>query len=767
MNRRRFPAAVLLAAGLCFTLLPIRAQTTTAPAGGPAREEPVRLDVFQVTTSGDAGYISTNAAEATRMNTPIENIPMNITVFNQQFIEDLLATDSSEVIAFDASSVRRTENDGFLARGTATVGSTFLNGFAQTAGFGSQPLANIERIEVIRGPAAILFGSGGFGATYNRITKRASAKPFVKLRTILSDAASYRAELDYNFGKIPGLGDKVLVRINGVYADGTTWFGQNKDEKAFAPTITWNIGPKTSLTLDYIYNYTDNQASWETPMDKGDPHGLTFGDGTYHVTPRKTNWTIPADYRRNTRTSSAADFRHAFTDELQFRGQFQYETREQAQRETVANGTTLIILKDTAMTGRYWRDIPRITRTYRTRNELVWTGRTGPIKHRLLGGFAFDEQYDDQKTYQAAQPNLNGTFANVTYDQFLANPSSIGYNATLWLMPVNLFDRDAEPPVPDIPNRNIAPLTAYARNHTNTTEWYANDVISFFKDRVYVMGGIRHSHFNRDTQNRRTGSGNTASIATSYPTVHAEADGQPVNYGAVWHLTENKQFSLYYNGNTAFTPDFNVNPDGSGRDPVTGNQKEFGLKFSLLSGRLQGNVDYFKLVSNSNVADPDRLGYTKRQDGAKSDGYEFNLNSNLTKNWSLMAGVAIIDSFLADGTRLDLQPKYKLSAFNSYKFTEGTLKGLSVSLASIYNSDRGLTNSTARGQTDWGPAPGWWRHDLIVGYKFRPAKSRLSWDFSLKLANLFDNQDIYYVLAYHRYAVEPGRTWQAVAGVRF
>ena len=113
-----------------------------------------------------------NAAEATRMNTPIENIPMNVTVFNQQFIEDLLATDTSDVLAYDASAMKRTENDGFMARGSASVGTNFLDGFAQTGGFGSQPLANIERVEVLRGPAAILYGSGGYGATFNRITKQ-------------------------------------------------------------------------------------------------------------------------------------------------------------------------------------------------------------------------------------------------------------------------------------------------------------------------------------------------------------------------------------------------------------------------------------------------------------------------------------------------------------------------------------------------------------------------------------------------------------------
>lgn len=757
-------AAALLAGGLAF------AQTAPAPAT-PAeapKEKTLQLDVFTVTTSSDVGYVSTNAAEATRMNTPIENIPMNVTVYNQQFIEDLLATDSSEVLAYDPSSIRRTENDGFLSRGSQTVASTFLNGFEQSAGFGSQPLANVERVEVLRGPASVLYGAGGYGGVYNRVTKRAQPKPVYRLRGIFSDSFGYRYELDANPGALPKLGEKLMFRLNGVYARNETWFGQRNIEEAIAPTLTWNIGSRTSLTLEYIYNFRETQASWETPMTGGDPHGMTFGDGTYHLMPRKTNWVVPEDFRRNTRTSTATDFRHAFSNNLQFRSQFQYETRVQHQQETVANGTTLIILKDTAMTGRYWREIPRTTRSYRTRNELIWNVDTGPLTHRLLGGFAWDETYDDQKTYQSAQSTLNGTFANVTYEQFVANPALIGFNKALYLMPVNLYDRDAEPPVPPPAERNIAPLTAYTRNYLTTTQWYANDLVSFLDDRVYVTGGVRYASYDRANQNRRTGSGATASIATSYPTVYDGADATTWSGGAVWHLTADKRFSLYANANNSFQPEYRVNASGDALDPSTAKQKEIGIRFSFLNGRIQGLFDYFDLLENTNVPDPDNLGYFMRQDGQRSTGFELNINAQLNNQWSLMGGVTDIDARNdITGAPKDLQAQYKFSMFNNYKFTEGRLKGLNFSLGTIYTGERPLTVSTARGQTDWGPAPAWWRVDAIVGYKLKPKNSRLTWDFSLKVTNLLDEQDIYYVLAYHRYAVEAGRTWQAVAGVRF
>jgi iron complex outermembrane recepter protein len=250
--------------------------------------------------------------------------------------------------------------------------------------------------------------------------------------------------------------------------------------------------------------------------------------------------------------------------------------------------------------------------------------------------------------------------------------------------------------------------------------------------------------------------------------VRADADALTYSVGAVWHLTADKTYSLYANANTAFQPDFNVNPDGSGRDPNTGNQKEVGLKFNPFGGKIQGTLAYFDLVSNSNVTDPDRLGYTIRQDGAKSRGYELNVSTNITRQWYLMAGGARTEAFLADGvTPIDLQPKYKFSTFTSYKFDKGTLNGLNVNLGAIYTGERPLTNSTARGETDWGPAPGYWRLDAIIGYKIHPSESRFAWNVSVKVANLLDEQDGYYVIAYHRYTINAGRTWQAVVGVKF
>ena len=132
MNSR--PYANLLY--LLLAAVPARAaQAPAAPSAAPVA--PVTLSAFEVTTSRDIGYQSSNSAEVTRMNMAIADLPLSVTVFNQQFLEDILARDTTDVLDYEASVRKTTENDAFLARGFGSVAANLLNGFPQPAGFGS------------------------------------------------------------------------------------------------------------------------------------------------------------------------------------------------------------------------------------------------------------------------------------------------------------------------------------------------------------------------------------------------------------------------------------------------------------------------------------------------------------------------------------------------------------------------------------------------------------------------------------------------------
>ena len=407
------------------------------------------------------------------MNTALEDIPMSVTVCNQKFIEDIMATSTDQLMAYEPSATvvgKMTENDAFIARGSTSVGTNYLDGFPQATGFTSQPLANIERVEVIKGPDAVLYGSGNYGATIDRITKKPLPNPADSLRTIFSDYHSSRSEYDINTGKVPFIGGQSLMyRVDGAEQRGYSWFGQRIREDNVSPSVAWQPDPNDKLVVEFFYDWIDNQASWETPVHNGNPEGIVTGDGVFHEYSRRENYNYPSDFRHVTREVTSADYTHIFSDHLQIRTQAQYAGRDQHDIESFAENAALTILKDTVLVARTRRQQDAIARNYNWRAEAVGHWNFGPINERILAGMAVIDQYVSTHNQQAPSnygPQLTGTaltgngrntsggsefnyFPTLTFAQFEANPNLAGYNTNL-LMPLNLLDRGTEPGLPPV-----------------------------------------------------------------------------------------------------------------------------------------------------------------------------------------------------------------------------------------------------------------------------------------------------------------------------
>lgn len=782
------PAALL--GGALAVAVTAAAQTAPGAAPRPAgAEEAVQLSVFEVTTSRDIGYKSTNAAEATRMNTPIEDIPMNVSIYNQQFIEDLLATDTSELLAYESSAVKTNENDNFLVRGFANPGSNFLNGFAQTGGFGSQPLSNIERVEVIRGPAAVLYGAGGYGGTINRITKQPQPRAFGGLRVIASEYSSFRTELDANAPLPLAGGRRLMFRVTGVYGRGYNWFQTRLVENGFAPSLRFDLTPQTRVIGEYNYSFMNRPGGWATPVHRGDPKGIVTGDGVYRRLPRDYQWNHPTDFRDVTRHVGSLDVRHAFSDQLQFRGQFQYEGRSQLFQELLGAPEALTLLRDAALSSRSYRRIPREVDNYRARNELIWNGRTGPVRHRLLLGYGWNQQYDLNLTYHASRNyggltgaaltgdgrltnaqagRLSNSYPNVTYAQFLANPNLAGFNTNL-ILPLNVLDPAASPAVPPVGRRPPLYLDTETKTTLANRDWYCNDVVSFAGDRVFLSAGLRQTDFQRKIINWHSGTLPNKVRLAAPPTAYTLADGRTQGLGAVWHLTAAKTFSLYGNLNSSFSPEYRTQPDGSPLDPQEGNQQEVGLRFTVAGGRISGLVSWFDLLQdNVTSADPNRPGYFLQRSGQRATGLELSLNGRVTDSWLVVVNFSDTDARDdRTGVATELSPRFRFTMFNRYNISRGRWKGLSFGVGSIHTGERPLTATSARGEPDWGPLPAVWRFDASLGYKWRPSGSRFAYDLALNVTNVFNRTDLYYLAAWDRATIDPGRAWRVAGGVRF
>src|SRR3954463_10167827 len=205
--RHAFAVASALAA------LTVRAQSNNPSAQATASDDVVKLSEFQVTTSADKGYRAGNSVSATRIDTPIKDLPFAISAFTQQFITDIGARDLWDVVQYAPSvtSSGREFNAGnsiYTIRGFDQApqhnGFTILESYVDTQ--------TVDRVEVVKGPSSVLYGQVAPGGTVNYITKRPGAKPFTTVTAQVGNLDAWRTTIDLNQ---PVAGDKLLFRFNG------------------------------------------------------------------------------------------------------------------------------------------------------------------------------------------------------------------------------------------------------------------------------------------------------------------------------------------------------------------------------------------------------------------------------------------------------------------------------------------------------------------------------------------------------------------------
>lgn len=723
---RRFPVVLLALGAFSLRLSPPSAAAQT-PVPSVSRDEPLQLDAFTVTTSQDKGYKATNAIGATRTNTPIADTPQSISVFNDLFIEDTQSFDLTPLTYFDPTFVPAQPDRGsYISRGF-TVNATFVDGLPQRNTFGPNYTANVDRVEILKGPAAILYGQGAGGATINRVLKRARATRSTVLNVTAADFGLRRAHLDTT-GPV-GLevkGRPVAFRFNAVWQDGHTFkrMSENTDV-LYSPALSIPLGKHTDLDVSFTYDKSNLTGNFAHPVIGGVPGRVVLTGGTAVQVPIRVSFGEDFDERPIEKTLTSYDLRHQFNRALSFRSQYQFETYNQEISEIFPQIGQYVITSTTASIRRLYREQNIDTRADRARNELVADFATGPLRHKALGGFSFDETNEYQLFYQnavAAVPAID-----------MVNPVYGSYA---------------------LPAAGTVPVSTDQQTKSIARAWYVNELVSIAEGRLMLQGGFRSQDTYQRLNNRRT------RAVTAIPT-----SADTFSLGAVWHLNAKKTASLWAATSEAFEPNFRVNPDGETLDPTTGNTDEAGLKFDLFDSAFNGTVSAFK-TKRSNVpeAAPDLgVGYFRSAPGQTSQGLEVSASYNPSRRFQLNGGYAYLDAF-DTRTRQTVAnlSQHAFSGFARYEQPDGALKGLFATVGCIYRSTRVPTSGT--GQPQW-IVPEFKRLDLGLGYGWK--SGAVQYRVTVNLENATDellfgdnNQN-------DRYGMLAPRTWRLGLRLQF
>lgn len=671
-------------------------------------DEEVAEEEITVTGEGARGYRVPNASTATRTDTLIRDIPASIQVVPRQVIEDRGLTSVANVL----ENVSGTNAGTYLGttasprlRGFASFNSSFfVNGSSRgSVNFDNYNTDNLERIEVLKGPASILFGQGAPGGIINFVTKKPLSEPYYNLGFLAGSFGQIRPNFDISGPLNPE--KTVLYRFVGSYERSRSFVEFANSERYFlAPTLEWRISPNTTATIDF--EFTDSS----TTSIQGIP---AAGRGVADI-PRSRALSESGDFGdpfgkfNIQRYVLSARLDHQFNQDWSIRNSFI------SQWITQNNAGPNVSDFDEA-TGEYSRSVfTRNESRPSFYNNLDLTGnfRTGSIDHKVLVGFEFGrETLERNFSFSEPYPSLN------IFDPI--------YSTQRFRFDSFPFD--------------------VRREQTNTTyAVYFQNQIALADDLKIVLGG-RYDSYQQRTENRITST--TSELTSSVFSPRVGIVYQPI-----------QPLSLYASFVQGFEPSTAALADGSVPSPQKATQYEVGTKLEL--GRVTATLAYFDITrTNIPTTDPSNSRFSVLTGEVKSRGLELDITGEILPGWNIIAAYAYTDAFVSRdniipiGNRAIFVPRHAASLWTTYQIQKGNLQGLGLGLGLYYVGEReaDADNSFA--------VPSYLRTDASIFYR------RDNWRLQLNFQNLFSTEYFVGTNEFRAGGVMPGAPFSVVGSV--
>ncbi|MBD2566095.1 MULTISPECIES: TonB-dependent siderophore receptor [Nostoc] len=639
-------------------------------------EEPIEL----VVTGEQGGYRAEEASTATKTDTPIRDIPQSIQVIPREVLKDqgiIRVQDALRNVSGSTSTgYYQGFSEYFSLRGFDA--NLFRDGLRLYNDFGGlTETANIERIEVLKGPASVLFGDAPPGGLVNLVTKQPFPEPFYSFEGRVGSFSNYRGAFDLSG---PLTNDKnILYRFNALYENAGSFRDFVNSERVFlAPIFKFALGTNTNLTIE---------GSWLEEKRTTDDGTVAIGNRPANL-PRSRFLGEPFQNVEINVTNFSYLLDHKFSDQWSIRNAF---------RAQFVNLERYFPLRDsldeeTGELSRLSYFSQRRDNAYSLQTDVVGKFNTGSIKHQLVLGFDYTKITED------------GTFGD-----FEAYPS------------INIFN-----PVYarlEYPKEEI--LTFFRDDSLDKYGFYFQDQIEVTPQLKLLAGG-RFDIFDQTRSTRNLGEAKQESS-------QSDTNFSP-RLGIVYQPSQN--ISLYASYATSFVPVFDAGRNATGEPfkPETGRQFEVGVKADI-TRNLSATLALYDLrkqnvaTDDPNSPDPNEQIQTAEQ---TSRGIEFDIAGEITPGWKVIASYSYIDAFVSkdnngfEGQRRDNIPEHAASLWTTYEFQQGSLQGLGFGLGLFFVGDRfgDLDNSFV--------LPSFVRTDASVFYK------RNNWRAAVNVRNLFD-----------------------------
>ncbi|HKO60207.1 MAG TPA: TonB-dependent siderophore receptor [Pyrinomonadaceae bacterium] len=647
-----------------------------------------------VTVTDMAGYNAINISSATKTLTPLRDVPQSVNVVTRESIKELGMQSIADAVRYvpGVTAVQGESNrDQIVIRGNNSTADFFIDGVRDDAQY-FRDVYNVDRLEALKGPNAMIFGRGGGGGVINRVTKQAAFASFGDI-TLQGGSQNHKRALG-DVGRV--VNDRLAVRFNGVYENSGSFRDHVSLERfGVNPTATVIAGKDTTFRIGYEHFQDRRTADRGIPSFRGRP--LNIDPSTFFGNPDES----PSRARVNLLSGS---FEHQI-GRLNIRNRTLFGDYDKFYQNFVPGAVnaagTRVSISAYNNTGH--------RRNLFNQTDLSFTAKTGSVRHTFLTGAEFGRQ---------TSTNFRRTgFFNNTTTSFSADLSNPTIN-----IPVT-FRQNAT----DADNR-VRAIVAAA---------YVQDQIELNR-KVQVLLGVRFDRFDLSFHNHRNGDqlgrlDNLVSPRVGLIIKPVSALSLYTSYSVSYLPSSGDQFSSL----TSVTQSLK---------PEKFNNYEVGAKWDIRDSLSLTAAAYRLDLRNTRATDPNDPTRIVQTGSQRNNGFELSLNGSITRHWKVLGGYTYQDSYVssattsaAQGARVAQVPRNTFSLWNNYRFSSKFGGGLGI----IHRSDMfaGIDNRVV--------LPGYTRADAAFYFN---ATERVS--LQANFENVFDTG--YFVNAHSNDNISPG-----------
>jgi catecholate siderophore receptor len=628
-RRRLLPLAIaaLFCGGPAFSA-PLAA-ADAADGGGFKRKTANTLDQIDVEASPPRDdYGVDDSATATRTDTDLRDIPQAISVVTQELMRDQAVSGMGDVVRY-VPGMGMAQGEGNrdtpIFRGNGSTADFFIDGLRDDVQY-FRDVYNIDRVEVLKGPNAMIFGRGGSGGVLNRVTKRADWTTVRDATLQLGSHQRRRATADLG----DAVNDSLALRVTALYEDSGSYRDFFEVERYGAnPTLSLDFGNGTSASFGLEHFRDERIADRGVPSFQSRP--IDVDPATFFGNPELSPVEATVD-------AFDAVLEHEFDNGLALRNRFRWADYDKFYQNVFpgavsADGASVSLSAYNNATQR---------ENVFNQTDLIWIVGSG-IEHTLLAGAEFGRQ-DTQNLRQT------GFFPAASAGG--AERSSISVPVA---DPVTRLPMSFRPNGSDADNDGVADVAAL----------YLQDQITL-SPRWQAIVGLRYDAFEVDVLNRRNG------VRT-----RREDDLLSPRAGLVFRPVE--PLSLYASYSIAHQPRAgeqlsSLTPGNAALDPEEFRNHEVGAKWEV-ARHLSLNAAVYRL-DRSNVLVPDPLDPTRSilVDGQRTEGVELEVVGDLGENWHVMGGYTWAEGEITRtqsaavpaGNRLAQLPEHSFTLWNRF-----------------------------------------------------------------------------------------------------